>query len=808
MISTDSNDNIDDVAILDITTQTDDDQQPLLTTPTEQNNSVLLTPNVDTILVPSTSRYPLTVILYILLFIEFLTMLIIWLIGYSTHSLIDDIIHYQLTTSIFDLVAISIFKLVSLIILLTELERFVINRLRHPNARILFTFIRYSTTILLLLLAACSLAFAIIKLIFVLHESKLNTLYLSTVYAFLVFSSIELIGVILMIPYLSRIKLVPQSQSTVMKKKVDLKRLFSLAKSERFFISIGTFFLFVSSATQIALPYYFGKIVDDAITSATMRSVNTNVLILLGINCVGALASFFRAWVFELAGQRIVYRLRQNIFDSIMKQEVAFFDDTRTGELTNRLSSDTQVLQNAVTVNISMLLRFILQILGSLIIMFYLEVTLTLVLMVVVPVIVLIAKIYGSSVQKLRKQFQDELAGAGTTAEESISNIRTVRIFGAEKKVSSHYHENLLKTYEIGKKLALNSGIFMGVIGILTAGGISVVLWYGAKLVHDKKLSAGLLASFLMYMLQVAIAFGLLASLFGDFMQAVGASERIFDLLDRKPKIPSTKNPICSTIPKDFNGNVRLDKVFFTYPTRSDQQILRDITFEIKSGQKVALVGPSGGGKSTIASLIERFYDPDSGTIVFDSHLLTSIDPEWLRNNVSFVNQEPSLFACSIRDNITFGLDRTDISLDEIQAAAKQANAHDFIEEFENKYDTLVGERGVRLSGGQRQRIAIARALLMSPKLLLLDEATSALDAESEHLVQEAIERAMINRTVLVIAHRLSTVRNADLVIVIDHGTIVEQGTHDSLLTKEDGIYKKLVLRQLMAGNDSITMTE
>lgn len=275
-------------------------------------------------------------------------------------------------------------------------------------------------------------------------------------------------------------------------------------------------------------------------------------------------------------------------------------------------------------------------------------------------------------------------------------------------------------------------------------------------------------------------------------MQAVGASERIFDLLDRVPKIPATANAQCSSKPTDFDGYVRVENVCFTYPTRSDQQVLRDISFEIKPGQKVALVGPSGGGKSTIASLIERFYDPTSGTILFGSCPLTTIDPQWLRDNISFVNQEPSLFACSIRDNIVFGLERTDITLEQIQEAAKQANAHSFIEEFENKYDTLVGERGVRLSGGQRQRIAskskrnlllitdssiclVARALLMSPKLLLLDEATSALDAESEHLVQEAIERAMTNRTVLVIAHRLSTVRNADLVIVIDHGTIVEQ---------------------------------
>ncbi|CAF0729152.1 unnamed protein product [Rotaria sordida] len=789
--------NDDDVAILDITSDdnnnNDDEESPLLNDNTQQNNSIVLTPISDTIRVPSISRYRLTNILRTILFIEFLTLLTIWLVGYTTHSLIDDIIHYQFTTSIFDIVSVSVCKLILLIIFLTELETSVIARLYQVNSRQSFIFIRYLYIIILLLLSSCSLAFSIIKLIFVLYKLKLNKLYLSSVYLFLIFSSIEFIGSLLMIPYLTRIKLLEQQRSNLTKKKVNLKRLISLAKSERLLISIAILFLLLSSATQIIQPYFFGKIIDNALTSDTMHLVNINVLILLGINCAGAIASSFRSWLFELSGQRIVYRLRQNIFNSIIKQEVGFFDDTRTGELTNRLSSDTQVLQNAVTVNISMLVRFLVQIIGSLAVMFYLEVTLTLVLMVVVPMIILISKQYGSIVQKLRKKFQDELAAAGSTAEESISNIRTVRIFGAERKISDHYLDNLLKSYAVGKKLAWNTGLFMGIVSLLVAG------------VHDRKLSTGLLASFLMYMLQVALAFAFLASLFTDFMQALGASERIFDLLDRQPKIPSTSDSTCCIKPIDFDGYVHLENVCFTYPTRSDQQVLNNITFEIKSGQKVALVGPSGGGKSTIASLIERFYDPQSGTIYFGSQPLNTIDPQWLRENVSFVNQEPSLFACSIRDNITFGFDKNNISLDDIQLVAKQANAHDFIEQFENKYDTLVGERGVRLSGGQRQRIAIARALLMSPKLLLLDEATSALDAESEHLVQEAIERAMINRTVLVIAHRLSTVRNADLVIVIDHGTIVEQGTHDDLIAKEDGIYKKLVLRQLMAGNSSIT---
>jgi hypothetical protein len=303
MASNDAENNFDDVAILDVTPDNDDDQNPLLSDNIKTNGSILLAPTVDTILVPSISHYRLTNILRTLLFIEFLTLFIIWLIGSSTHSLIDDITHYRLTTSIFDLVAISICKFILYIIFLTELETFIIARLYQPNSRPLFIFIRYFGAFILIILSACSLAFAIVKLIFILRELNLDKLYLSTVYLFLIFSSIEFIGMILMIPYLSRIKLLQQERSTSTKKKVDLKRLFSLAKSESSMLGIGTFFLLLSSVTQIVQPYFFGKIVDDAVTADSMGPITKNVLILFGINCVGAVTSFFRAWLFELAGQ-------------------------------------------------------------------------------------------------------------------------------------------------------------------------------------------------------------------------------------------------------------------------------------------------------------------------------------------------------------------------------------------------------------------------------------------------------------------------------------------------------------------------
>ncbi|XP_063963390.1 ABC transporter B family member 1-like [Lytechinus pictus] len=296
----------------------------------------------------------------------------------------------------------------------------------------------------------------------------------------------------------------------------------------------------------------------------------------------------------------------------------------------------------------------------------------------------------------------------------------------------------------------------------------------------------------MLYTLNVAMAFAFLSALYGDFMKAVGASERIFMLMDRKPEIPEEGGQEIM----DFNGEISLEGVSFTYPSRPESKILQDVSFDVQPGQMVALVGPSGGGKSTIVNLLERFYNPDSGQVKFSGVDLASLDPRWFRQRISLVSQEPVLFACSIRDNIAYGRNATD---DEIYEAAKMANAHDFVTGFEKGYDTLVGERGIMLSGGQKQRLAIARALIMDPTILLLDEATSALDAESEHLVQEAIDRAMVGRTVLVIAHRLSTVKHASQVIVIKKGKIAERGTHDELLNK-GGVYKKLVLRQLSTG--------
>ena len=329
-----------------------------------------------------------------------------------------------------------------------------------------------------------------------------------------------------------------------------------------------------------------------------------------------------------------------------------------------------------------------------------------------------------------------------------------------------------------------------------------LVLWYGGTLVCKGDLTPGILTAFMLYSLQVAMAFAFLSSLYGDFMQALGASVRLFELMDRTPKIKTgsgKEDAFGTTVGASFDSTISLEDVTFRYPSREDTAVLESVSLTVPRGQIVALVGPSGGGKSTIVSLIERLYDPDGGVIKLGGVDIKNLDLTWLHQKMAIVNQEPTLFASSIRDNISYG--KPDATDKEIEAAARQANAHEFIAKFEDGYATKVGERGVRLSGGQKQRVAVARALLCDPEILLLDEATSALDAESEHLVQEAIENAMVNRTVLVIAHRLSTVLNADAVVVVDGGKVVENGTHAELL-KQDGVYAKLVARQLLGSSN------
>jgi ATP-binding cassette subfamily B protein len=444
-----------------------------------------------------------------------------------------------------------------------------------------------------------------------------------------------------------------------------------------------------------------------------------------------------------------------------------------------------------VSANISMALRNGVQALGGIVLLFVTSPKLAAMMIAVVPAIAISAVAYGRRVRRLSKQVQDRLAEAGAVAEESLSGLRTVRSFAAEGLEHRRYRRALDDAYRLTKRRALNSSSFLAFVSFAGYAAAALVFWYGGKLVQAGRLSVGQLTSFLIYTLIVGFALGALADLWADFMKAVGAADRIFTLLDRTPAMAS-----MGERPRDVAGLVEFSGARFAYPTRPEVTVLDRLNLELRPGEVVAVVGPSGAGKSTIAALLSRFYDPVEGEVRLDGRDLRRLDPDWLRRQIGTVAQEPILFSTSIAANILYG--RPDASQADVEAAAATANADSFIRAFPQGYETLVGERGVQLSGGQKQRVAIARAVLKDPRILILDEATSALDAQNEELVRSALEQLMRGRTTLVIAHRLSTVIGANRVIVLDHGRVVQSGTHAELMA-EEGIYRKLVERQFVA---------
>ncbi len=565
-----------------------------------------------------------------------------------------------------------------------------------------------------------------------------------------------------------------------------------LARVEARPIALGMFFLTIASAMTLVVPQALRRIIDNALTHSRSDVIDRTALIMCVLFGLQGAASAARFILFTNAGERIVARLRRDLYASILRQEIAFFDQRSTGELINRLASDTTVLQNAVSVNISMVLRALASVLGGVGLLFYTSPRLTLLMLTVVPPVALGAMAQGRRVRKLSRDVQDALAVASQVAEESIAGIRTVRSFAAESIERARYGQSVDASYRIARHRVISTGTFMGFATFLGYAAAAMVLWYGGKLVLQGRLTVGGLTSFLVYTIMVAFSLGSLSELWSDVMKAAGAAERVFALLDRTPSMSAGGDARIEQI----EGAIGFEQVVFAYPTRPDAPVLHGLDLKIDAGEVVALVGPSGAGKSTIASLLSRLYDPDAGRITLDGRDLREYDPDWLRRRVGVVSQEPILFSSTIRENIRYG--RPDATDAEIEDAARAANAHDFVTKFPQGYDTPVGERGVQLSGGQKQRVAIARAVLKDPRILVLDEATSALDAESEHLVQEALDRLMKARTTLVIAHRLSTVVGADRVLVLDGGRLVQSGNHRVLMA-EEGMYRRLVERQFVA---------
>ena len=563
--------------------------------------------------------------------------------------------------------------------------------------------------------------------------------------------------------------------------------IFRYAGNHRWKFYVGLVFLLFTGATALAFPKLMGMLID-CVKNKDNSQANMIAIGLIIILFLQSIFSFFRLYLFVNFTENTLANLRLSLYSNLVKLPMSFFSQKRVGELNSRISSDITQIQDTLTSTIAEFLRQFILIVGGVLLLANESIKLTLLMLSVVPLVAVAAVIFGRFIRKYSKNVQDKVAESQVIVEETMQGISIVKAFANEWYEIARYNGKIKEVVTIAIKGGKYRGYFASFIIFCLFGAIVAVVWYGVRLSISGEMSVGQLISFVLYSTFVGASFGGIAELYAQIQKAIGATERVFELLDETPeKINSVQDVNKS---QKIKGNVTFKNVAFSYHSRKEIKVLKDVSFTANFGQKIAIVGPSGTGKSTIASLLLRFYNIDEGEILVDGKNIYDFDLENLRGNMSIVPQDVILFGGTIRENIAYG--KPNATEEEIVTASKQANAYNFIESFPEKFETIVGERGIKLSGGQRQRIAIARALLKNPSILILDEATSSLDSESEKLVQEALEILMEGRTSIIIAHRLSTIRSADQILVLDKGKITEQGTHQELIALENGIYKNL----------------
>jgi ATP-binding cassette, subfamily B, bacterial len=548
--------------------------------------------------------------------------------------------------------------------------------------------------------------------------------------------------------------------------------------------------LVVAALTTLVVPVAVRRMIDFGFSDKAVQLIDSYFSVMIIIVAVLAVSSALRYYLVTTLGERIVADLRSDVFAHLTQLSPAFFDSARTGEIVSRLTADTTQLKAAVGASVSIALRNLVLFLGGATMMVVTSPRLSLFVLAAIPVIVLPLVGFGRAVRRRGRAAQDTLADASGYADELIGAMRTLQAFTNEKLAQSRFAAAVEQAYVAACDATKARGVLTAITIFLVFASVVIVLWVGAQDVLTGSITPGRLGQFVLYAVFAAGGLGELSQVWGEIAQASGAAERLFEILDVEPQIKAPPRPV--PLPKP-NGEIEFHNVAFAYPSRPNVLVLDRLSFRVAPGEKLALVGPSGAGKSTVFQLILRFYDPVSGSINFDGVRLTDAEPAELRSRIALVPQDAVVFGTTVRENIRFG--RPDASDAEIEHAAEAAHASEFIRRLPQGFETPVGERGVTLSGGQRQRIAIARAILRKAPLLLLDEATSSLDAESETLVQQALKRLMLNRTSIVIAHRLATVQSCDRILVLDHGRIVEEGTHTSL-TSAGGLYARLAKLQ------------